>query len=304
MIPARIAQIDFAALRTLQLVYRLKSFSAAAAELGINQSGVSYTIDKLRRALEDPLFVRQGGGIEPTTRCKQAMDAAEHILSEAERLAIAETFDPSVAEGEVKISAGYLVRAVLLNPFMQRLRREAPGLRLFISAQTNVERSLFHDNVDLAISPASSEMNGVYKQTVYRAEEATLMDARNPLAEGELTLERFLEAEHIVFDLGTNFRQFWVQTIDAMGHTPKIAATTADAMDFPFLIHGTNLIGTMPKDVCNPPPDGLVWRQVPIEVPIAVSMHWTAAAHRSPKNAWLRKVMQECSEAVFSKGSV
>lgn len=295
MIPASVSQIDFATLKTLQLVYRLKSFSAAANELGVNQSGVSYTIDKLRKALDDPLFVRQGGGIAPTARCIQAMDSAEHILAEAERLSMTETFDPSTADGVVKISAGYLIRSALMGPFLRRLRREAPGLKLYISAEANVEKALFNDIVDVAISPATVEMNGVYKQVVYRTAEATVMDASNPLAEGTLTLERFLEAEHIMFDLGGNFRQFWVQALDTMGHKPKIAVTTSDGMDIPNLVRGTNLIATSAKDLFDLLPDGLVVRLVPYDVPIVVNMHWTAAMHRSPRNKWIRQLLLDCA---------
>ena len=50
--------VDFRALETLQLVYRRMSFTAAAAELNIKQSSVSYTIDRLRKAFSDQLFVR------------------------------------------------------------------------------------------------------------------------------------------------------------------------------------------------------------------------------------------------------
>lgn len=59
----RIAQeilaLDFAALKTLELVYRHGSFAAAATELGMNPSSVSYTIERVRKAANDPLFIRQ-----------------------------------------------------------------------------------------------------------------------------------------------------------------------------------------------------------------------------------------------------
>ena len=53
--------IDFADLRVLRLVYEYRSFSIAAERLEMNQSAVSYGIDKLRKSFGDPLFVRQGG---------------------------------------------------------------------------------------------------------------------------------------------------------------------------------------------------------------------------------------------------
>ena len=61
--------MDFAALRTLRLLYENRSFTETAEVLGVNQSAVSYTIEKLRRAFSDPLFFRQGGRVVPTERC-------------------------------------------------------------------------------------------------------------------------------------------------------------------------------------------------------------------------------------------
>ena len=58
--------LDFNALRTLRQVFRFGSFSKAADAIGVKQSTVSYTIDRLRKALDDQLFVRQGGRNVPT----------------------------------------------------------------------------------------------------------------------------------------------------------------------------------------------------------------------------------------------
>ena len=61
--------IDIGILRTLVLVYDLQSFSAAAKRLDVNQSTISYAIERLRGAFGDPLFVRNGNGVTATERC-------------------------------------------------------------------------------------------------------------------------------------------------------------------------------------------------------------------------------------------
>ena len=55
--------IDFASLETLRLVYLRMSFTSAAEELRIKQSSVSYTIDRLRRAFDDPLQVSRDSSL-------------------------------------------------------------------------------------------------------------------------------------------------------------------------------------------------------------------------------------------------
>lgn len=69
MANSSIDPVDIGTLRTLVLVYDLQSFSAAAKRLDVNQSTISYAIERLRGALHDPLFVRSGNGVTATERC-------------------------------------------------------------------------------------------------------------------------------------------------------------------------------------------------------------------------------------------
>ncbi|MBN0985941.1 helix-turn-helix domain-containing protein [Amphritea pacifica] len=54
--------LSLKSLRTLKLIYEQGSLTAAAIELGQNQPAVSYTLEQMREALHDPLFVRSGRG--------------------------------------------------------------------------------------------------------------------------------------------------------------------------------------------------------------------------------------------------
>ena len=74
--------IDLAALSMLSLVFEKKSFSAAAESLGASQSTVSYTVEKLRKTFNDPLFVRKGEKIVPTLRCEVPRFGKVHLISQ------------------------------------------------------------------------------------------------------------------------------------------------------------------------------------------------------------------------------
>ena len=54
--------LDGNALTTFLTVLEEMSVSRAAERLGVTQSAVSHTLDKLRVILDDPLFVRVGRG--------------------------------------------------------------------------------------------------------------------------------------------------------------------------------------------------------------------------------------------------
>ena len=55
--------IDGNTLRTFLTVLETVSVTKTADMLGVSQSAVSHTLDKLRSTFDDPLFVRDGRGI-------------------------------------------------------------------------------------------------------------------------------------------------------------------------------------------------------------------------------------------------
>ena len=95
--------LDLAALSMLSLVFDKKSFSGAAESLGISQSTVSYTVEKLRKTFNDPLFVRQGGKIVPTLRCEDLVVEARLILEQYNSMVSAAEFDPATAKATLRI---------------------------------------------------------------------------------------------------------------------------------------------------------------------------------------------------------
>lgn len=293
--------IDFATLQTLTLVHRLGSFSKAAAELNVKQSTVSYTIDRLRRALNDPLFVRQGGGIAPTERCVEAVRFAEEVLAGADRLATGAAFDPSTAEGTITITTGFLVQTAILPGVTQRLRREAKGLKLRVDPPRQVEAALFERNSDLVILPVEFEGNGVYRQHLFSDREIALMDPQNPLSHCDLTLESYATADHVSFELGNvpGFKQAWILRLQELGIKPNIFGTTYDGYMVSHYLKGTDLIATMASRSARVfGGSELVLRDIPLDINVEVNMYWTAAADRAPLNAWLRQVIADVARGL------
>ena len=59
-------KLDGQLLKTFLLILEENSVSVAAERLDVNQSTVSHSLNKLRRILGEPLFVRSGQGRTPT----------------------------------------------------------------------------------------------------------------------------------------------------------------------------------------------------------------------------------------------
>src|SRR5665647_3301921 len=57
-----------------------RSVSGAARKLGMSQPAVSVALNKLRKALGDPLFVRTAHGMDPTPRALTLISPTRDIL--------------------------------------------------------------------------------------------------------------------------------------------------------------------------------------------------------------------------------
>jgi DNA-binding transcriptional LysR family regulator len=159
--------IDIGTLRMLVLVYDLRSFSAAAKRLDVNQSTISYAIERLRGALRDPLFVRQGNGVVATERCAALVKWARDMIGEIEGLAAPEAFDPATAQGSVTISCNYHERQTLIPQFSAKLRAGAPQVRLvLLDAAGHGNVHLKQNQCDIVLGPVGMVGESLYRRHV------------------------------------------------------------------------------------------------------------------------------------------
>ncbi len=290
--------IDFAALETLCLVYRRKSFTAAAVELNVKQSSVSYTIDRLRKAFSDPLFVRQGNGISATERCVEIVEAAEHVLSTMEQAALPSQFEPASIQASVTISATYLSRSVLMPQFVRELRQEAPGISIeLITGFTDASDQLLSGRADFALSPVEIDESGIYGKFLFEDPYFCLMDPKNPLATGKLTPEKFAAASHLIIHYGQRWRPIYRNVLQSLGLDMQITMSTPDPEDVKLFIPGTDLVVAMPSKIARQFASGLHMCACPVPAAAELTMYWPARLNRSPLHTWLReKIVRLASE--------
>jgi DNA-binding transcriptional LysR family regulator len=121
------------ALRAFEATARLGSMSLAARELHVTHGAVSRQVRSLEEALGQPLFVRHGRGIEPTTAGRQLQESAHAAFGQVRETWTRlrrEQLDAAVVLG---CSGSVLARWVI--PRLERLRHQVPGLTLHLSAQ-------------------------------------------------------------------------------------------------------------------------------------------------------------------------
>lgn len=290
-------RLSFGALRTLREVFQRGSFTAAAETLGIKQSSVSYTVAQLRTAFADPLFVRQGNTVSPTEHCAKIVAAVEEMLTAVEDLSRPSEFEPGTTTASVTLSATYLSRRVLVPNLIRELRAEAPGITLeLITGYDDAAAQLLSGQADLALSPINVVASGVHSKPLFSDPYVCLMAEDSPLAQGELTLERYAAAPHLTINYGQKWQPPFNAILRDKGIALRFAVSTPNPEDVPHILPNTDLVATMPSRIASQFPGGLALRDCPVPAAARLTLYWPARLQASPLHQWLRRKIIHLAE--------
>ncbi|MCP4620179.1 MAG: LysR family transcriptional regulator [Bradyrhizobium sp.] len=295
---APIDPIDIGTLRTLVLVYDLQSFSAAAKRLDVNQSTISYAIERLRDALRDPLFVRQGNGVAATERCAALVAWARGMIGEIEGLASPAEFDPAVAQGTVTISCNYHERQTLIPQFSTRLRASAPHVRLILlDAAGHGNLHLKQNQCDIVLGPVGIVGESVFRRHILTDHYVCVMDRAHPLARGRITLAAYGKAEHVFVTHSGEWQPLYLDVLKAKGIVLEPTVTIPNHDSLERIISGTGLVATIPHYLARTMRGGLHVAPLPFRVPISIDMYWSARTAKSGLHKWARSLLVEIAGA-------
>ena len=287
--------LDFFALQTLCLVYEKRSFTKAAETLGVNQSAVSYTVAKLRRAFDDPLFFRQGTVLMATERCAAIVDDSARLLGVFEKLTLPHSFDPGSAERSFVISCNYYERVVILPGLVRQIRAVAPNVRLeTITSTAQGIAQLQSGEAELLIGPLRPEGDDFYCRTLLDERYVCVMDAGNPLGQGaDMTLEEYLACEHVVVNYGGAWRSPYLAQIERGGKKLRNMLTVSSPAGLEDMLRGTDLVTTLPSRIATRIDTHLRIVPCPVPAPFQIDLVWTTRTHFHPAHVWLREIISD-----------
>jgi DNA-binding transcriptional LysR family regulator len=117
-------------LEALVLVYRLGSITKAAAELRVTQSAISLLIRQIEENFQLKLFDRTTRALHPTAACREAIPAAERILSSARGLSQHMRDLVEVRTGRIAVAVSAGVASALIPRILVRYRSRYPEVKI------------------------------------------------------------------------------------------------------------------------------------------------------------------------------
>ena len=299
-------KIDFFSLRVFCAVYEKRSFTKAADFLRINQSVVSYTVERLRTVFDDALFVRQAGETVATERCHAISGDVHAILERFEALVEPTEFDPAALERTFRVSCNFYERNLILPAVFKELRQQAPNARMVVvSAGTQGMHHLNQGQADLWIGPMLPEGEGFYCRALFKDSYVCVMDRENPLAARPVTVEQFTAANHVEVSYGEDWTSEYLSLLEPMlGDLPQSRLTVPSPGDVPNIVRGTDLIATIPSLYAEMLGDRVHIARFPEEAFLRIGLVWNKRTHGSVVHKWFRDLVVEATGPLAIKAAV
>jgi DNA-binding transcriptional LysR family regulator len=280
--------LDTRSLTTFLAVLDEGSVSRAAVRLGVSQSAVSHTLDRLRQSLGDPLFVKSGRGIAPTQYALGAGPHIRQILDDLQSLSSGPLFIPATAEFTFTIAANDYQRDLLLPGLLRTLRQEAPGIRLqVVPSGIPTADMLRKDVCDLIISPHAPEATDIMQRGLMADRMVVFYDPDHRAPPQDMA--DYLKADHVSLLFATGEKPALETSLNTRGLTRRNAVTVSNFSGLPEFLRGSDMLATAPERMSDHLLRGFAWVPLPFDFkPFTLLMLWHRRNQNDPAHRWLR----------------
>ena len=257
----QLARLDLNLLVLFDVVFQEGHVGRAAERLNLTASAVSHGLTRLRRALNDPLFLRTPKGVVPTARAIELAQPIDELLARAQSImAAAEPFDATKSRRHFTIGAPDALAAVFLLPLLAVLRDKAPGITVSARQVLPELRRPVGDawepaligldarTFDIAVVPVRDVPARFSSQVLYEEDFVVASRAAHPFAR-KPNLERFCAARHLVVSLTGDPHGFVDDVLARKNLTRHVALTVPNFSMALALVAETDLIAALPRQL-------------------------------------------------------
>jgi len=295
----RLDKVDLNLFRVLDAVYNERNLTRAADTLHLTQPAISNALNRLRGALDDPLFVRSPNGMVPTPVVDGIMPTVHEALQLLEKSVDAlRNFDPQQARRTYRLSVNDLGEALLLPHLLQVLEKESPhsNLRCFYVTRNVAAAELATGRLDLVIDVTLIRSANLNQIPLVAQPYVCVMRHGHPLANKSLTLKRYLAANHVHVSARRRGRGQVDIALDKLGTSRRIVLRLVHYLIAARIVETSDLLWTVPMALARHLK--LHIATLPFKVDdLAWNMYWHGSADSDPSNRWLReRLLQICNK--------
>ena len=290
-------KIDFLALdgrtlRTFLTVLDESSISKAAERLGVTQSAVSHTLDKLRIAMGDPLFVRSGRQIAATERAMALREPVQKVLDGLKGLTDQHLFDPTIGELDYVIAANDYQRDLIFPDLLQALEKRNIDISTrFIPSGLPAAEMLRQDRCHFLVTPYPPDGPDIYQVRLFEDHLVCFYDGN--MRDSPKTLDEFLACDFIdvTFEDNRSISNTFSAFLKGKKKKPKVSVTNFNAVS--LFLKNSKMISVGSSLMAKLVYHDMQCADLPFEShPLPMYLVWHQRNHAAPAHRWFRQEIQ------------
>ena len=293
-----LSRVDLNLLVLFEAVFEERHAGRAAGRLHLSASAVSHGIGRLRRALNDPVFLKHPKGVVATARATELAPAVADILERVRGVVgAALPFDPRQSTRRFGIGAPDAIATVVLPRVLAAVRRLAPGVVVNV---TELEPSatlaaLDARAIDVACYPLEDLPARFATRPLYEEDFVIAVRTGHPLGK-KPSLAQYAAAQHVLVSPTGAARGYMDDVLAAHGLSRRIALTVPSFLWALTVIADGDLVGTLPRTLVSAHGGrfGIAALEPPLPFgPTRVRAVATRAALTDAGVAWLMELLQQ-----------
>ncbi|EMN1927026.1 LysR family transcriptional regulator [Burkholderia ambifaria] len=288
--------VDLNLLVIFDALMRERNVTRAALRIPMSQPAMSNALSRLRHLFKDDLFIRSGGAMEPTPRAIELGESVRQILRQTERLMSSDVnFDPATSEREFTARMSDLVGCLLLPQLLATLSESAPRVTLdvlHLSPERTI-KALESDELDFGVSMQLQAAPNIRSEKLFMDQMVCVMRADHPLTKGKLTLQRFLNADHLRVAMSPTDIRFVDNVLADQGYSRNVVAKVPHWLLIPPILRETQLIAVISgKLAARFASEPLAVRALPFpSEPFSWDIYWHRRNDNSVAHKWMRSLI-------------
>ena len=294
----RLSSLDLNLLVVFDAILKDRNITAAGRRIGLSQPAMSNALARLRKTFNDPLFVRTGGGMQPTPYAEMLGPPIQRACElVANSLNIDTTFEPLSATCTFNFYVTDIGAAVFLPKLLRTMVQRAPNAKVNVLRipEYGEQAAMASGDVDLAIGFFPDLRAGFYQQRLYVDNFVCLMRADHPHAHSPVGMEEFMDMRHAIITTPGTGHAAVVQRAFARHRLP-VALTIPHFTAVPIIVSQSDYVVTVPRRLALAFSDfpGIKMIEPPIKIPsFEIKQHWHERYHHDPANRWIRSLIAE-----------
>jgi DNA-binding transcriptional LysR family regulator len=320
----RLVRVDLNLLVAFDALVREQNVTRAAERVGVTQSAMSHALRRLRELFADPLLVRGQNGMVLTARAEALVVPLRSGLVTIDRaLGQAPAFEPATARRTFRLATPDLFDVLAIPALLERIRAEAPGVDLVISATDGdkLQRALETGEVDIAITPRVDEFqatpeidgSGLVRRVLFRdtfscfcrADHPALVEKRGARGKNAfgtaLSLEAYVALSHALVSPHGEGPGFVDELLAQQGYRRRLALRIPHFFSALAIVEHSDLILTAPTSLGRliGARSKVIALPAPLRLPEhALQMLWHERFSNEPGHAWLRDVLLDIAKSI------